>query len=734
MARNITVSFADGTSHVYQNAPDDITPEAVAARAQQEFGKPVTALNGGRGAAAPATPAATAPAATATPAATAPAQPALTPGQQAYWTIRNIAAPTIEMLGTAGGGLVGGGAGSVLGPVGTATGAVGGAGLGYGITKELLNLGDVYLGGKAPRQGAAQITEPLKNIVEGATFETGGRVAGPLIAKGVGKVMDLRNIPTNKAADIARNALGPDLPEVLNALKAAQGTGQSAAQATAQINSPTWQALIQRATERDPRFLRALEQSQGEVSLNALNKLVGGGTATEARATNELAKQTLNDITSPARQASLGRANQGQRVAALEAEAESLAGAAADKVAEVRRLIAAGQIAEASARLDLIKKGLPVGFTKYTYKGELGKMADDWASRAADASLDLGQGARFAQSAADTMRAAGIKPLESEPLINSIRAVGNNPEFAGNDILAGALKNVADDIAKWTTSGGVVDARALDAIRKNSVNAAIQQLRPGADATTQRNLAASVMGNIKPLLIDAVEAAGGKGYRAYLEEYSQGMRQISEKKLTGEALRLWKTDKDAFVRLVQGESPEAVEKILGPGNYNIATELADDTMQVLRDQAQKRLTEVSTKEQATAGQEALKQLLLDNTSKLRLPSYLSAVAATTNKALNILENKIGKKTMATLTEALKTPEGAVNLLERLPPEERSRVLQIISDPANLAKGSKLYAPPGRITTGVAAQQGAEMIRSGAATTAGSNALAPTRENENALSE
>jgi hypothetical protein len=53
MARNITVTFGDGTTHVYQNAPDDLTPDMVSARAQKDFGKAVTALDGGR-AAAPA--------------------------------------------------------------------------------------------------------------------------------------------------------------------------------------------------------------------------------------------------------------------------------------------------------------------------------------------------------------------------------------------------------------------------------------------------------------------------------------------------------------------------------------------------------------------------------------------------------------------------------------------------------------------------------------------------------
>jgi hypothetical protein len=620
-----------------------------------------------------------------------------------YPRVREFVAPTVEALGAAGGALIG----TPLGPMGM----VGGAGLGYGIAKEALELADVYLGGKAPRQGAAQVVEPVRNVVEGATFETAGRVAGPIIQKGLGKLADLRQMPKNKAADIARNALGPDLPEVLNALKASQGQGVSAAQATADINSPTWQALIDRATKRDPRFLAALEKSQGDVSLNALSRLAGGTTAAEVRGTTETAKEAARTVTTPMREAALDRANLGKEVARLEGLSAELGEQAAAKVQEVRRLMELGDIAAANARLSLIKKGLPVGLSKYTYSGELAERAfNDWSNKAASASLDLGEGARFAQDAANTLRSQGIKPLEGEPLVRSLKAVANNPEFAGNDVLLGALRNVSDDIAKWTSSGGVIDARALDAIRKNSVNAAIQQLRPGMDATSQRNLAAGVLSRVKPVIDDAIEAAGGSGYRAYLKEHAKLSQQIAEKQLTGEALKLWKTDKNAFVRLVQNESPEAVEKILGPGKYNIAVELAEDTLGTLQSEATKVLRNANIKSQVEGGQTALKELLIQNMSKFRLPSYLSAVAATTNKALNILENKIGAKTMATLTESLKTPEGAANLLESLPAAERNRVLQLIGDPA------KWTAPARATVTG--------------GTAAGVNMLAPERNVEN----
>ena len=635
----------------------------------------------------------------------------LSMGQRVYQAVRPYVAPTFEALATGGGALLGGGAGTVFGPVGTATGAVGGAGLGYGMAKEALEIADVAMGMKAPRQGAAQVVEPVRNILEGSTFEAGGRVAGPLISKGVGKLMDLRKIPQNKAANIARNALGPDLPEALNLLKAAKGQNVSAAQAVADINSPTFQALIERATARDPRFLSALEKSQGEVSLNALSKLAGGKTAADVRATTEGAKTAVRTITSPMREAALNRANLGKEVARLEGLSAELGEQAAAKVQEVRRLMELGDIATANARLGLIKQGLPVGLEKFTYSGELAERAfNEWSNGAAQASLDLGQGARFADEAAGALRSVGIKPLSGDSVVRSLQTVAKNPEIAGLDLVEGSVKQIANDIAKWTDGGGVIDARALDAIRKNSVNSVVAQLRQGMDATSQRQAAAGVLSRIKPVIDDAIEAAGGKGYREYLKQHAEMSQKIAEKQLTGEALRLFKTDKNAFVRLVQNESPEAVEKILGPGKYNIAVELAENTMNTLENEATKVIRAANIKSQVEGGQDALKELMLQSMSKFRLPSYLSAVAATTNKGLNILENKIGTKTMATLTEALKTPEGAANLLDALPAAERNRVLQIMSDP------TKWGAPTRAAVTGSIA--------------GGVNMLAPERNVEN----
>jgi hypothetical protein len=48
MPKNITVTFDDGSSHVYQNTPDTVTPEEVEQKATQEFNKKVVNIDGGK--------------------------------------------------------------------------------------------------------------------------------------------------------------------------------------------------------------------------------------------------------------------------------------------------------------------------------------------------------------------------------------------------------------------------------------------------------------------------------------------------------------------------------------------------------------------------------------------------------------------------------------------------------------------------------------------------------------
>jgi hypothetical protein len=489
--------------------------------------------------------------------------------------------------------------------------------------------------------------------------------AGPALGYVGGKVANLQTMPQNRAANLAQQAAGADLKEVVNALRNAP-PGVGVAQTLARFKNPALQALVKDSLESTPegaQYLNKLGDMTETQAVNELAKIAGGVTAAETRATAELAKNNLNVITTPMREASLGRVNLGKFV------------------------------------------------------------ADEAASREAnDLAVLMGSGseidpARFisqATGAEKALRSVGIKPLEGTPLADQIASISKNPSFAENDLIEGSVQQVANGIRKWTGSNGVIDADALEAIRKNAVDAAIAKLRPGVDATSQRNLAASVMSKIKPAIDNAIEEAGGTGWRDYLATHAKGMRSIAEKKLTGEALALFKNNKDEFVRLVQNESPDSVEKILGPGSYNIALELADSTMDVLRKQATGHLDRVAASKQATNGQKALATLVSQNTSLLRFPNLINAWAAAGNKTISELEKRIGVKTTKTLSDAMQDPQTAANLLESIPASERNKIVQLLNNPSVLGL------------------KGAAVTRAAAIPAAPTNALAPQSENQNAL--
>jgi hypothetical protein len=519
--------------------------------------------------------------------------------------------------------------------------------------------------------GGATLGGASAAILNPDEFETGAILggalpfAGPVLGYVGGKGANLRTMPQNRAANLAQQAAGADLKEVVNALRNAP-PDVGVAQVLARFQNPALQALVKDSLESTPQgaqYLNKLGTMTETQAVNELGKLVGGKTAADVRATTDLAKKNLNTITGPMREAALGRANLGKYVA--------------DDAA----------IREANDLAVLVGSGSEIDPVRFVAQ---------------------------ATGAEKALRSVGIKPLEGAPLADQIASISQNKAYAMNDLIKGSADNVAEGIRQWTGRNGIIDADALEAIRKNAVDAAIAKLRPGVDATTQRNAAAGVMSKIKPLIDKAIVDAGGAGWRDYLTTHSKGMQRIAEKKLTGEAFDLYKNNKDAFVKLVQNESPETVEKILGPGKYNIAVELADTTMDVLRRQANDYLDRLAASKQATEGQKALTTLVAQNTSSIRLPSFINAWSAAGNKTISELEKRLGAKTTKLLSDAMQNPQSAANLLEVLPPSEKNKVIQLLNNPSSL--GAK----------------GAAVTRGATALSVPTNALAPESENQNAL--
>ena len=558
-------------------------------------------------------------------------------------------------------------------------------------------------------------------LVNPEETETGAAIGGVLpfvappavkfLAIGAGKFIDAATgkLANVEAGKIARQAAG----DQINQIRAANGAAPidiTAAQAAYGIDNDVYQAFLGFVSGKDKSsYYRVLKDKQKTDQLNQLARLAGGPSLTENLTSVGEFKNALNILMTPIREIDLTAANlAGALGPKLQGEANVLGQAATDKVQDVRRFVAAGDRAANLATQNVVERGLPTSTARYTYIGELADKADEVASKAAEGSLIFGQAAQFKQAAADSLAAYGLKPLTANSILGRINGILRNPEFAGNDVIEGAVKSFGDDVVKWTNNNGVVDAFALDSLRKNSVNAAIEKLRPGLDQTAKKNLAAKVMADLKNPIINAIEEAGGTGYGQYLRDYAANAQLIDRRKLAGKALSMFESSPDEFIKLVRGNNPDAVEKVFGPGSFNIFKEMGADIkpMQQIADELTR---DIKIAEQAKAGAKALG--FEDESLAKKIPGFVGYKTAIVKQVIRALENKVSDKTIDVLANAAKSGKSINEILNTLPADDRIKVLKALKNASNLS-GTR---------AGVASL-----------TTPPTNALAPEQQNQNAL--
>jgi len=196
---------------------------------------------------------------------------------------RQIAGPSVEMLGGVIGGTIGAGAGTIASPtvvINPITGGVAGSALGYGIAKEGLEAADVALGLKPSQTIAQRLPAAATNVAEGATYDILGRtVVGPAINKlvnlgssALGKVADINQLPKQLAGKIARESFETpaNVQAGRNALQQSVQAGQNltAQQALAQggIVAPGTQAVLQKVQAKVAPSIQATKLLEDEAA------------------------------------------------------------------------------------------------------------------------------------------------------------------------------------------------------------------------------------------------------------------------------------------------------------------------------------------------------------------------------------------------------------------------------------------------------------------------------------
>jgi len=131
-----------------------------------------------------------------------------------------------------------------------------------------------------------------------------------------------------------------------------------------------------------------------------------------------------------------------------------------------------------------------------------------------------------------------------------------------------------DDIA--ARGGGVASAEALYALRREGLDDAITGALSGArggDISSTSARRADLLRETQRMLDDAIEAAGGTGWRQYLADYASGSETIRRQAMMGVAGRQLRNNPNAFVNLVGGETPDVVSGVFGGNRIDLANQM-----------------------------------------------------------------------------------------------------------------------------------------------------------------
>lgn len=559
-------------------------------------------------------------------------------------------APAASYLGRVGQGIAGGAATSIVSP--------------YENTDNL----------------ASQAAE--KALIGGALGGAFSGIVAPAVTygvKGAGKLVDMvrgRGGEVN-AGKLMRDVAGPKLEAIKRALEAAPDD-VTAAQAAFGVDRDEWMALGELARRGDPTAYRLIAKVQNAKSRGTIEQLASGGNQEAAIMARRLAKKELQENIWPKMQTELNAANEaGRQLPRLQGQADAFGEMAAENVDDVRRFTAAGERATARANDTYPVAGIPRIPGRYTYMDELAQRAERVAQTGADDSLITGEASRFAQSRADSLAAHGLKPLDTQNIVGKLSAKLDDPTIAGDRDTARVINRVANDIQNWTDkNGGVIDADALFAIRKNSVNSAINQMMKGEDQKAKQKFAASVLSRVKPHIDDAIESAGGSDWRSALEQWASGESAINRQKMGAKALELFDKSPTGFVDLAEGNAPKVVEKVFGPGKVSLDTEMGNLAEPIKRAAAEISRDEAIQK-QAVGASESLYNIVNKDSLKFRLPALFNRAATVTNKTLDAVEDKINQETMRAVTEGMKSGKNAMKVILSLPASERNKVARAL---------------------------------------------------------
>jgi len=622
-----------------------------------------------------------------------------------YWTGTDLSTPEAKAGGLAtdfglaalGPNLVGKGTGVILSNIPktrtiakAAEEAISRGGFGpmkdYGKNRITQVANKVLAGGIAGGSGAAMVDPESMGMGTAlgafSPFVIGGAGAlGKQVARFPDWLLELAGGVRSKvqAGKIMRDAAGKELPAIESVLSSSGSV--PAGEATAGIYAPTFQALDREAGKLSPTVTgsRAIGTAQAEEQQIA--QLAGGLNQTAAGLFRKEQKDKLNKTTQLLARRAIHRVNKaGEETTYWEREA-----AAAKKRRD-----------EISSML--MAKDASGNYTINSFPWNLS--VENVEARAVQ---------KLAQDKLQDLQNRGLGKLNINELTGYLDNTAATPGTRADDLQKGVLVDLSSNVRELAKlNGGIIDAEDLYQIRKTGINDLVDKFLTsrGLDPIANKKRAADLVGQAKKYIDEAITKAGGKEWTKYLADYTGGSHRLDQHEMASFLQDVYRTSRDEFVRIMDGNATDVVERMFGYGRKDIKKEMGTmyPTLKRISDRikSQTRTGKVSEQlssreAQAEQGSANLRNILSQNKDGWQMLTSMfaeKAGAGAAVRAISLLEGQMSSKTMKLIADAMQSSKTANDLMKKLP----------ISVFQKLVEGLQYAARTGTIAAGAPAMK------------------------------
>jgi len=396
----------------------------------------------------------------------------------------------------------------------------------------------------------------------------------PLVGRyGVGPVWDALKgrIGEARAAQIFRQALGSNVEAARQAFRTGGVGTASQILARVGIDADTFFATGQLVAKSGAGtgVLDDIARGQDAAQKATLASAAGGaGTRTAGREAAAQQRRLTTETATPIMQESLGDVNINTRNAmAAQQQAAAARQAAVTETDAARRLLGgADEQATRLGQMDDLGDALDIEAVN-RQRGIVAGL-EQRGGAAADRSLQAGVAARTAEQRLAELQAAGVQPLNATALSSRFRQMAASER--ANPERAALFDGFADEVDRLSAeNGGILDAFDLYEIRKDAGAFVERALQGRATPQSMRARTAELVGAARPVIDDAIEAAGGARWREYLDTFSTGMDEARRIELSDYARSLFEKQPAQFEALMRGDRPDIVERFFGKGRDDI---------------------------------------------------------------------------------------------------------------------------------------------------------------------